>query len=49
MRKTMTILMTALQVVSVVLMFVGAESTLGVICFFGATTGVWCAQALNDK
>jgi hypothetical protein len=46
MRTKMTFIMTALQLASAALMLTDVNA-LAVVCFLGATAGVWAAQALD--
>jgi len=51
MRTKMTFIMTALQGASVLLasLNLGGGNALAMVCFLGATVGVWAAQALDNK
>jgi len=51
MRTKMTFIMTALQAASVLLasLNLGDGNALAMVCFLGATAGVWAAQALDNK
>jgi hypothetical protein len=51
MRTKMTFIMTALQGASVLLasLNLGDGNALAMVCFLGATAGVWAAQALDNK